>query len=72
MTGSDLGKILLILGAVLAVAGVVLIVGSRLGLGRLPGNLSFTAGNAKVYIPLATCLILSVLLTIALNLFSRK
>ncbi|MGH9266154.1 MAG: DUF2905 domain-containing protein [Acidimicrobiales bacterium] len=51
-----------------AAIGVVFLLGG----GRLPGDLRFGRGNARVYIPLATCLIVSIVATIALNLFSRR
>ncbi|HJP65727.1 MAG TPA: DUF2905 domain-containing protein [Actinomycetota bacterium] len=72
MSGSDLGKALLVLAGVLAVAGILLVVGSRVGLGRLPGDFRFGRGNTRVYIPLATSLVLSIILTVLLNLFVRR
>lgn len=72
MSGSDLGKALLVLAAVIAVVGLVLLFGSRIGLGRLPGDLRFGRGNTRVYVPLATSLLISIVLTILLNLFLRR
>ena len=43
-----------------------------LGGGRLPGDLSFRRGNARIYVPLVTCLIVSVVASIVLNLFFRR
>jgi hypothetical protein len=68
MDSGDLGRILLIGGLVVAAVGAVFLLGG----GRLPGDLSFGRGNTRVYIPLATCLIVSVVATIVLNLFSRR
>ena len=68
MDSHDLGRILLIGGLVVAAVGAVFLLGG----GRLPGDLSFGRGNARVYIPLATCLIVSVVATLVLNLFSRR
>jgi hypothetical protein len=68
MDSHDVGRILLIGGLVVAAVGAVFLLGG----GRLPGDLSFGRGNARVYIPLATCLIVSVVATIVLNLFSRR
>ena len=67
-----LGKTLLALGVLLAVLGVVLLVLSRAGIDRLPGDLVFRGRNVTVYVPLGLMILLSVLLTIALNLFWRR
>jgi hypothetical protein len=51
---------------------LVLIVGGRIPfLGRLPGDISFSRGNTHVYIPLATGIVISVILTVVLNLIFR-
>ena len=72
MDASGLGRVLLICGAVLLVAGGVLLLGGRLGLGRLPGDLRFGSGSARVYVPLATSLLISVVATELLNLVLRR
>lgn len=69
---SGVGRVLVVVGLVIAVLGVVFVVGARLGLGRLPGDLSFRWGSTRIFAPLATSLILSVLLTVVLNLFLRR
>jgi hypothetical protein len=70
---TDIGRILIILGVVLLVAGGLFIMLPRLGLplGRLPGDLRFETGQFTCFIPIATSIILSILLTISLNLLSR-
>ncbi len=68
----DIGRLLVGLAAVLALLGGVLIIAGRAGLGRLPGDISLGGGGARVYIPLATCLLLSVIATIVLNLLVRR
>ncbi len=68
MDTRDLGRVLVIGGLLVAALGALF----ELGGGRLPGDLSFRRGNARIYIPLATCLIVSVVATIVLNLFSRR
>jgi hypothetical protein len=72
-TMADLGKLLLFLGVVLVVAGVALILMGRthLPIGRLPGDIFYRGKNATVYFPLATCLIVSVVLSLVLYLISR-
>jgi len=71
MTG--MGRILIVLGAVLLVAGVLLALGSKLPwLGRLPGDFSFVGSNWRVHIPLGTSILVSVVLTLILWLVGRK
>ncbi len=68
-----LGKALLVAGAVLCLAGLVILLLPRaFPLGRLPGDLVFRGRGVTVFVPLATSLLLSVLLTLLLNLFFRR
>ena len=69
---ADIGRTLVVLGAVLLVVGLVLTFGARIpGLGRLPGDIVYRKGNVTFYFPLVTSLILSLLLTAALAFFRR-
>jgi hypothetical protein len=70
---TDLGKWLIMLGLVLVVAGVVLTVLGRanLPLGRLPGDIVYRGKNTTFYFPLATSLVVSVVLSIVLYLLGR-
>jgi hypothetical protein len=68
----DLARGLIVGGLVLAALGVLWLVLGRAGLGRLPGDFAFEWQHVKVYIPLATSIILSLLLTVLLNLFLRR
>jgi len=68
----SLGKMLLLFGGILVVSGALLMLGGRLfGLGRLPGDIFVQRGNFTFYFPIITCIILSILLTIIINLFRR-
>jgi DUF2905 family protein len=67
----ELGRLLIILGIFVALVGVVLATGNRLGIGRLPGDIAWRRGNFGCYFPLMTSIILSVLLTLVLWLFRR-
>lgn len=69
---SDIGRVLVLFGLLLVVVGGVLVVGGRLGLGRLPGDLRFGSGGTRVYVPLASSLLVSVVLTVVLNLLFRR
>ncbi len=62
----QLGKWLVALGALLIVVGVLLILLGKIGLFRLPGDFELGGRNWRVYFPLTTCIILSILLTLIL------
>jgi len=66
------GKLFLFLGAFLVLLGGIMVLGGKLfGLGRLPGDIFIQKGNFSFYFPLVTCIILSILLTVILNLIRR-
>lgn len=69
---AGLGRALIGVGLALVLFGALLWAGSRLGLGRLPGDLSFRRGSVSFYFPLASSLLLSLLLTILLNVIFRR
>jgi len=66
---STLPKFLMIAGAALLVLGAVLLAAQRLGLGRLPGDFSWQGKNFSVHFPLATSLLVSLVLTLLINLW---
>jgi low affinity Fe/Cu permease len=66
MDASDVGRILVILGIVVALFGVLLVVG--LPLGRLPGDLTVRGDGWTIYIPIATSILLSLGLTLVFAL----
>jgi hypothetical protein len=70
---SDLGKLLIGLGAVIIVAGILLVLLGRthLPLGRLPGDFLYRGKNTTVYFPLATSVLVSIVLSILLYVVSR-
>jgi hypothetical protein len=63
----------LLAGVILVILGALLYGAAKLNLpiGRLPGDFTFSGGNATIYLPCATSIILSVLLTVILNLILR-
>jgi hypothetical protein len=69
----DLGKLLVVVGVVLLVAGVALIIIGRTNLpvGRLPGDIIYRGKNATFYFPLATSLLVSLLLSVVLYVIGR-
>jgi len=69
---NDIGKFLVVAGLLLTAAGILFWSGfGRSWLGRLPGDIHYSRGSFNLYFPLATCLILSVLLTLLLWIFRK-
>jgi hypothetical protein len=68
----DFGRMILILGGVLLVLGAALIIGEKLGLGRLPGDIVIERKGFRFSAPIATSIILSLVLTLLANLFFRR
>jgi hypothetical protein len=70
---TDFGKMLLVLGLAVAAAGVVfmLLGKTNLPLGRLPGDILYRGKHTTFYFPLATSIVVSVLLTLVLYLVGR-
>ncbi|MEW6232959.1 MAG: DUF2905 domain-containing protein [Chloroflexota bacterium] len=67
-----MGKLLIVLGLCLAGIGLFLVLWPRLPfLGRLPGDILIQRGNFTFYVPLVTCILLSILLTLVLNVVFR-
>jgi len=74
---SELGKILLGFGLLMVLLGIVLLAAGNLSgkvpwLGRLPGDVYIERGNWKVYFPLATCILISIVLTLLFSFFGRR
>ena len=70
---NEIGRLLLVLGIILVVVGVVFIFADKIPfVGRLPGDILVKKKNFSFYFPLATCILLSILLTLILNLFFKK
>lgn len=69
----DLGKLLIFFGLLLVVAGVVLVLLGRthLPLGKLPGDIIYRGKNTTFYFPLATSILVSVVLSLLLYIVSR-
>jgi hypothetical protein len=65
------GKMLILMGAILILIGVLFSVGSKIGLGRLPGDIVYQKGNFTFYFPIMTSLLLSLFLTLIFWLFRR-
>lgn len=74
MDGVDgIGRLLIVGGVLLAAIGVVLVLAPNIPfLGRLPGDIRIDSDNVRVFIPLGTMLVVSVILTIVLNVIARR
>ena len=70
---NDLGKLLVLAGAIAIVAGLALILLGRANvpLGRLPGDIVYRGKNSTFYFPLATSIVLSVVLSVVMYLIGR-
>lgn len=69
---ADLARLLILFGAITLILGVILLAGPKIPfLGRLPGDILIQREGATVFIPLATSLVLSIVLTIVLNFIWR-
>jgi hypothetical protein len=67
----DLGKFILIIGVIATVVGLVMWSGfAPKWLGRLPGDIRIDREHSVFYFPVVTCIILSVILSLLLSLFS--
>jgi hypothetical protein len=70
----NLGKLLVYVGLGLAAAGLLVILGSKLGLprlGRLPGDIVYEGKNGTFYFPIVACIIVSILLSLVVSIFRR-
>jgi hypothetical protein len=70
---NDLGRVLIGLGALLVVIGLVVLLAGKFGLplGRLPGDIAYRGKNTTVYFPLATSILVSVVLSVVVWLVQR-
>ena len=69
----ELARLLIVVGGIALVAGVLLLVADRIPwIGRLPGDFVVRRGPVTFYFPLVTSVVLSVVLTLILNLFWRR
>lgn len=70
----NLGRVLIFAGLILIVLGAIVVLLSRLHLpfGRLPGDVVWRGKHTTVYFPWVTCLLISIVATVLLWLFSRR
>ena len=66
-----MSRFLIVLGLVIVAIGALWPLLSRLGLGRLPGDIAIQRGSFSFYFPLVTCIVISILLSAVFWLFNR-
>ena len=72
VSSHDIGKALIIIGIVVLIVGVLVTLSPRIPLlGRLPGDLSFHRGEHHIFVPIVTCILLSIGLTVVVNVVLR-
>jgi len=72
MNGTELGKLLIVLGLGAILVGLVIMALSRfISLGHLPGDIFIKGEHGSFYFPVVTCIVISVVMSVLLNLFHR-
>jgi DUF2905 family protein len=72
MPQNDVGRLLVGAGIVLVVIGLLVMWGKFLRLGSLPGDFTWSGKGWQISIPIATCIVISIILTIVFNLIARR
>lgn len=67
----DMQRFLIVLGLLILLAGIAWPVLSRIGLGRLPGDIMIQRGGTTFYFPIVTCIVISIALSAVLWFFNR-
>lgn len=69
----EIGRSILFFGIILVLLGLILTIGPKIPfLGKLPGDIFIKRDNFSFYFPLVTSVVISIILTIIVNLFTRK
>ena len=64
-------KFLILGGAIFLLLALLWPVAGKIGFGKLPGDIAFNVGQKRVYVPIVTCILISVLITLVARLFGR-
>ncbi len=66
------GKFLVLFGTIVVIVGIILLISPKIPwLGRLPGDILIRRKNFTFYFPLVTCIVISIVLTVLLNIFRK-
>jgi hypothetical protein len=68
----EVGRIVLVIGIVLVVLGGLAVLGVKLPIGRLPGDIAIQGEHGSIYIPITSMIVLSVVVTALANLLFRR
>jgi hypothetical protein len=68
---TEFGKIIILVGAVLMIIGAVIWALGRAGFRGLPGDVAYEGSSVRIYFPIVTCIVLSILLTTGVWLWRR-
>jgi hypothetical protein len=68
----EVGRILLVVGLLIAGVGLLAMLGVRLPLGRLPGDIVIEGERGGIFIPIVTAIVISLILTLVLNVLLRR
>ena len=68
----EIGRILLVVGLLIAGVGLLAVLGVRLPFGNLPGDIRIEGERGSIFIPIATMIVISIVLTVILNLLLRR
>jgi hypothetical protein len=70
---SQVGKLIVVAGIALVILGAVIMLAGRIPfVGQLPGDIEYRRGSTTIYFPLATMILISIILTIVLNILLRR
>ena len=72
MPYTDIGRLLITAGVVIIAIGFLFFMADKLPIGRLPGDFHLLRGNYKFSIPITTCILVSVVITLLVNFLSGK
>jgi hypothetical protein len=72
MEPGSVGKVLLGIGVLALIVGGIFLLLGKAGIGSMPGDMRWGRGNVRVYFPLGTSIVISIILTVLLNLFLRR
>jgi hypothetical protein len=69
----EIGRLIVVIGAVLVVIGVLFVFSDKIPwIGKLPGDIMIRRKNFAIYFPIATCILLSILVTLVIRIFFRR
>lgn len=68
----EVGRVILAIGVVLVIVGGLSVLGVRLPLGRLPGDIAIEGDRGGFYFPLGTMIVISIVLSVLLNIVLRR